>query len=807
MSQVQTTKVDAEVQTINTPIKSVDGSLDVLDRLTDNAQYNILPARYLLRSDDGEIYEDPDDLFKRVAKNVAVAEAVHNSDISEADAKDLSYEDVNDIDGVTDWAIEFADMMETLQWMPNSPTLMNAGADLQQLSACFVLEPDDDMQNIFQTSEDAALIFKSGGGVGYAFHHLRPMGAPVASTGGISSGPLSFMEVFNTTCGTVEQGGKRRGAQMGIMRVDHADVGRFAVSKRTEGDFDNFNISIGVTDEFVEAVREDGIYTFYDPETDFEETQQLYEETEKFYSPAYKNNPKTWEDDGEGELVQENFWRDYADQIVPTGEYETMVEKWADKLEAHFEQDPETLRLPARFIWDIMVDGAWRNGEPGLFYYDETNRKHSFDVEEHPEHRIEATNPCAEQPLSEFEACNLGHINLSLMVDEAAVPYEEYDGSVEEYFNEAIDFDSLDRIISNGTRFLDNVVTMSDFPLDEITERVRGQRKIGIGVMGWAQMLFQMGIPYGTDESYEMADLVMQYINYYSKQTSHELAKERGVFEYWDESKYADPTRYDDWFEHHVYEDPDDYEDGFPIRNHNTTTVAPTGTTSMLGNTTGGIEPAYNVANFKNVGDDIQGDDMLVEFDDYFLQTLEANGIDVDEVKAEAEELMRANEFDGPQDLSIPQELAEIFVTTGDLTPAQHGRMQRAFQRHVDSGISKTVNMPNDATREDVEEAYELALTDDDIGSPIKGLTVYRDGSREEQVLTTRVDNKLDETDDDLHQTLEDLYDAGHVDPVAAEELGLDVEEEAICPNCGEEMDPDGEGCTICPECFYSPCA
>ena len=809
MSYAKTTTKEREVQTLETPIKSVDEALGVLDRLTDNAQYNILPARYLLRTDDGEVYEDPADLFKRVARNVAVAEAAFDetTDIDEEDAHTLSYEDVAGHPDVEEYAGKFADMMETLRFMPNSPTLMNAGADLQQLSACFVASPQDSMDNIFQSAKDAALIFKSGGGVGYAFHHLRPMGAPVSSTGGISSGPISFMEVFNTTCGTVEQGGKRRGAQMGIMRVDHADVGRFAVSKRTEGDFDNFNISVGVTDEFVEAVKRDDTYTFYDPTTDFEEPQTLYEETRKFYDPQYSNNPETWEDDGEGELVKENFWRDYADQIEPTGDYESMREKWADYLEAGFENMGETLELPARFIWDIMIDGAWRNGEPGLFYYDETNRKHSFDVSEHPKHRVEATNPCAEQPLSEYEACNLGHINLSLMVDDGTDPYTDYDGSVGEYFEEAVDFEQLDDVIKNGTRFLDNVVTMSDFPLEQITERVQGQRKIGLGVMGWAQMLYQMGIPYGSDESYKMANNVMRHINKTSKEASHELASERGVFAYWSESKYADPVKYADWFEHHVYEDATDWEDGYPIRNHNTTTVAPTGTTSMLGNTTGGIEPAYNVANFKNVGDDIQGDDMLVEFDDYFARTLEANGFNADKVAEEAEELMRNNEFDGPHDLNIPEEIADLFVTTGDLTPRQHGLMQRVFQRHVDSGISKTVNLPNDATREDVDDAYMLALRDDEIGAAIKGLTVYRDGSRNEQVLTTRVDNKLDETDDDLHQTLEDLYNAGHVDPVAAEELGLDVEEEAICPNCGEEMDPDGEGCTICPECFYSPCA
>ena len=810
-NQKTTTNVEEVVESIETPVKSVDTTLSVTDRLTDNAQYNILPARYLLRDDEGNIVESADNLFRRVAENVAVAEAAHVTDeFDEEHVNELAYEDVQGIDKVNEWADQFTKMMETLQFMPNSPTLMNAGADLQQLSACFVLEPDDNMKNIFDTATDAARIFKSGGGVGYAFHHLRPAGAPVASTGGVSSGPMSFMEVFDTTCGTVEQGGKRRGAQMGIMRVDHADIGRFVCAKRTEGVLDNFNISVGVTEEFVDAVENDDIYTFHDPQEDFDVEQQLYDETEKFYSPEYRDNPESWEDEGTGELVKENFWRDYADSITPTGRYNSMYEKWGELIQGYFDSDPETLELPARFVWDMMIDGAHRNGEPGLFYYDETNRKHSFDVDEHPHHKIEATNPCAEQPLSEFEACNLGHINLSLMVDEDAVPYTEYDGDISEYFDDAIDTSSLNEVVGTGVRFLDNVVTMSDFPLDEISERVRGQRKIGLGVMGWAQMLYQLGIPYGSDESYELASEVMQFIDETSKKYSHLLALDRGVFEYWNESKYANPTEYSEWFENHVYKEAENYADGFPIRNHNTTTVAPTGTTSMLGNTTGGIEPAYNVANFKNVGDDIQGDDMLVEFDDYFLRTLEANDIDVDDVKEEAEELMRSNEFEGPHSLSIPDTLADIFVTTGDLTSRQHGMMQRVFQAHVDSGISKTVNLPNDATRDDVEDAYLLALADDARGAPIKGLTVYRDGSRDEQVLTTRVDNKLDETDAELQQTLEALHEAGEISDDAARELPIDIDvdedSEELCPECGEEMEDDGEGCTVCPECFYSPC-
>jgi ribonucleoside-diphosphate reductase alpha chain len=790
------TTLDEVEQSTETPIKSVDESLTVTERLTDNAEQNILPARYLQKNSDGELTEDVEGLFDRVAENVAEAED-------------------DDSLGSGFWADEFAHQMKTLRFMPNSPTLMNAGTDMNQLSACFVLEPEDDMEDIFESAKDAALVFQSGGGVGYAFSHLRPKGAYINSTGGEASGPVSFMRVFDETCNQVKQGGKRRGAQMGILRVDHPDVGRFAVSKRIEGEFENFNISVGYTDEFVEAVKSGDTYTLYDPKTDYEKPYTIREESVKFYNPEYESNPESAYDSGEGAIVDENLWRDYADEITTT-DGKTLRDKWVDRI--HLEAG-EPMELPAEFLWDIMIDGAWQNGEPGLFYLDETNAEHSFDVEEHPQHlRINATNPCAEQPLSEYEACNLGHVNLSLMVDEDAIKWDEYQKvshhrtpekqKVAEFFEASIDFSQLDRTVEAGTRFLDNVVTQSDFPIDEIEERVTGQRKIGLGIMGFAQMLYQLGVPYGSEASYEIARNVMRYIDRKATETSHRLAKERGSFDYWEESKYADPQEYSDWFERHTGLPAEDYPDGFPIRNHNVTTIAPTGTTSMIGNTSGGCEPVYNVANFKNVGNDIQGDDVLVEFDDYFLQTLEANNLPVDAIKEEAESLMRENEFDGVDDLPIPEELKEIFVTTQDLTSRQHGLMQRAFQEFCDSGISKTVNLPNEATREDVSDAYHLALTDDEIGATIKGLTVYRDGSRNEQVLTTRMDNGLDE-DERVDETALDLYLSGDIDEKAARELGIEVGEDdgVTCPDCGDGELETTDDCSVCPECFFSPCA
>jgi ribonucleoside-diphosphate reductase alpha chain len=363
---------------------------------------------------------------------------------------------------------------------------------------------------------------------------------------------------------------------------------------------------------------------------------------------------------------------------------------------------------------------------------------------------------CGEQPLEEYEACNLGHINLSTIADldapdwrvwsdEHGEEYDTHEAAVEAFLEEAIDFETFDERIGYGTRFLENVVTMSDFPVEEIEQTVRDMRKIGLGIMGLAQLYIQLGVKYGSEAGNEVARQLMTHINHESKAVSHELAEARGVFNDWAESKYANPTEYREWFEHHTGLDADDWADGFPIRNHNTTTIAPTGTTSMIGNTTGGCEPIYNVAFYKNVSDDVQGDEMLVEFDDYFLRTLEANDIDVDAVKREAQEQMAANEFDGVEGLStVPDAIGELFVVTASLSGIEHAAVQCACQEGVDSAISKTCNFPNDANATDMDEVYRYIY---DHGG--KGVTVYRDGTRSKQVLTTRAKNAefADETE------------------------------------------------------------
>lgn len=715
--------------------KGITDGQSVTERFTTNAIENVLPARYLQKDEDGEVIETPDELFRRVARNIAEAE----------------YEYGGSDEDVAEWEERFYNIMVRQEYEPNSPTLMNAGTEIQQLSACFVNSPGDSMEDIFQTAKEAALIFKSGGGMGYSFSDIRPKGDVVSSTGGIASGPISFMKLFDTTCGTVKQGGKRRGAQMAMLRADHPDIGRFCVAKRKEGAFANFNISVSITDEFVDAWENDEPYTLYNPHTD--EPFDVTTQTEQYYNAEYE--------DADPAEIPENFWRDFAPSI-------TGVSEWKGKTDLEV---GEQMELPAGFIWDILIDGAYRNGEPGIVHIDHVNRDHSFDVDENPEYVIKSTNPCAEQPLSEYEACNLGHINLSTLVNDDAPVFDEYaahsdlegDDLISSYLGTAVDLDRLDMLSEWGTRFLDNVVTMSDFPIDEISEQVHDLRKIGLGIMGFAQLLIQLGVEYGSEESQEIARQLMARIDHRSKRASHQLAEERGSFASWSDSKYADPTAYPQWFEQHVGIDPEEWEDGYAIRNHNTTTIAPTGTTSLIANTSGGCEPIYRVAYFKNAADDIG---TMVEFDDLFVRTLEENGYDVPSMKEAAEALMNSNKF--TVERLAGEEIASMFKTADRVTPEEHVNIQAAFQEHVDSSISKTVNLPNESTREDVRDAYELALD-----QSLKSIALYRDGSRHDQVQTDRADNKLDEE----------------------------------CPDCGETL-IQSEGCEKCPsdECAFAKC-
>ena len=566
--------------------------------LTKNA-VTVLERRYLKRDEYANLLEEPRDMFLRVAKNIASIEKKYNR--TEAEIRETEK--------------KFFDIMTDLDFLPNSPTLMNAGRELQQLAACFVLPIGDSMASIFEALKETALIQKSGGGVGYSFSNIRPRNDVVLSTKGVSSGPISFMTVFNAATDTIKQGGTRRGANMGILRVDHPDILDFITAKEDSEKLNNFNISVGVTESFMKAVENDGEYDIL--------------------------NPRTKE---------------------------------------------AVMKYKAREIFEKIVNHAWKNGDPGIIFLDRLNKDNPTP------HigMIESTNPCGEQPLLPYEACNLGSINLANMV-------REDDGI------KSIDFDKLRDVARISARFLDDVIDAGKYPLEKITEMVKSNRKIGLGVMGFADMLLMLEVPYNSEQALEISKNIMSFINDVSKEESRELAVQRGEF----------PN-----FKGSVYDTPD----GYKIRNATTTTIAPTGTLSIIASCSSGIEPVFAISFVKNVMDN----DKLIEVNPYFEEAAKKDGFyskELMEIIAQKGSLKEIN--------TIPDNYKRIFVTAHDIAPIWHVRMQAAFQGYVDNAVSKTVNFPSDATVKDVEDVYMLAYR---LGC--KGITIYRDKSRESQVLT-----------------------------------------------------------------------
>lgn len=564
----------------------------------------VLAARYLHRDENRKIVETPKQLFRRVAHAIAESDKLYGA---------------ND-ERVTQTEEEFYDMMTKIEFLPNSPTLMNAGTKIGQLSACFVLPMGDSMEEIFDTVKNTALVHKTGGGTGFSFSRLRPKGDTVMATGGVASGPISFMTVLDAATNVIKQGGKRRGANMGVLRVDHPDILDFIVCKEREGILSNFNISIAITDKFMDAVINDKEYDLLNPRNG------------KVYS-----------------------------------------------------------KLRARIVWNLIITMAWKTADPGVLFIDRINQGPSNPVPELGP--VESTNPCGEQPLYPYDSCNLGSINLSKMV------------RLNEEGKPEVDWWRLQSNVRKGVHFLDNVIDANKYPILEIAMMTKSIRRIGLGVMGWADMLIQLGIPYNSMTALKLAETIMHFISEEGRKMSVELAKERGSFprfkgSYWEKMGYE------------------------CMRNATVTTVAPTGTIGVIANISSGVEPLFAVAYMRNVGETIGKN--LIEINPLFEKIAIKEGFYSDEL------MRKASRGWSIQHLTeIPEHIRKIFITAHDASPEWHVRMQAAFQKFTDNAVSKTINFPHTATPYDVEKAYMLAYQ---LGC--KGITIYRDGSKVVQIIT-----------------------------------------------------------------------
>jgi len=570
-------------------------------RLSDTAK-RVLEARYLLRSEEGKIIESPEEMFRRVAKSIASAEFQYRG-YKEAEKKEE----------------EFFFLLSNLLFLPNSPTLMNAGTSLGQLSACFVLPVADSLDSIFKALSDMAKIQQSGGGTGFDFSKLRPTGDIVKSTRGIASGPVSFMKIFNSATNEIKQGGKRRGANMGILKYDHPDIVEFIRAKLKEGELTNFNLSVAVTDEFMDKLKKD--------------------------EWVFLRNPRTGKRAG---------------------------------------------KIKAKVLFDEIADSAWKCGDPGLIFLDTINKANPT-----PElGEITATNPCGEVPLLPYESCNLGSINLSRFVKG-----KRWEGK--------IDYEGLSKAVHTAVRFLDNVIDVNKYPVPETEMITKGNRKIGLGIMGFAEMLIKMGISYYSREALKVADEVMRFIKKEAFKASVLLSRERGSFPNIQKSIYRPP-----------------------LRNATRTSIAPTGSISIIAGTTSGIEPLFSVVMKR---EEILEGEKFEEINPLFVQYLKERRLN----PRSATDELKEKGFLG--NTSLPEDVKKLFITALEIPPEFHVKMQAIFQRHTDNAVSKTVNMKPSATKDDVKKVYLLAHS---LGC--KGITIYRYGSRQSQVLKMDIGDEFD---------------------------------------------------------------
>ncbi len=640
----------------------------------------VLGARYLLKDESGKPIENPRQLFQRVSRAIASVERKYGK--SEAETAQVE--------------AEFYDAMTQFKFMPNSPTLMNAGTKKGQLSACFVIPVGDSISDIFDAVKFAALIHQTGGGTGFSFSRLRPANDIVKSTSGVASGPVSFMKVFDSATEEIKQGGKRRGANMGILRVDHPDILSFIVAKENEGTLRNFNISVGITEEFMKALK-----------------------TNKDYSLINPRDKK------------------------PVG------------------------RLNARAVWNLIVTMAWKTGDPGLVFLDRINSSYSNPVPSMGP--IESTNPCGEQPLYPYDSCNLGSINLAKMVR-----------PVDHHFE--VDWDELRRVTRIGVRFLDDVIDANKYPLPQIERISLAIRRIGLGVMGWADLLIKLGIRYDSNEALMLAEKVMSFITENGRKMSEELAVERGPFPEFNDSIWAKLGHK-------------------PLRNSTVTTIAPTGTISIIaGGTSQGIEPIFSVVYMRNVRDSIGSNLIEVnnEFEEYALE----NNFYSDELMHKIAGKVSIQDVE-----EIPEKVRKLFVTAFDIAPEWHVKTQAAFQKYTDNGVSKTINFPNWASPQDIEKAYTMAYD-----MNCKGITVYRDASKSVQVLSSVRPEGQQRGLDSVKRNHEAAQNADKetitMEAVrsGASSYVFSAGKEEKCPDCGTNLIA-GSGCFTCPKCGFSKCS
>lgn len=660
---------------INQRVKNIKDELREPE-VSENAKY-IAETRYAIKNEDGKSTEKIKDIFFRVAENIAKGDLKFGKGNAEIEEKSKV----------------FYEMLASQKFFPNTPCLVNAGKAKQQLSACFVLPIEDSMDSILETMSDMAKIHKSGGGTGFSFSRLRPSGDYIKTSGGTTVGPVSFMQAYNDVTSQIKQGGVRRGANMGMLAIDHPDVLRFAVVKLDEYCLTNFNISLAVTNAFMERLETDKAFV-----SDDSIPEELVEKIRI----------------AEGNRDVDVKLREIEEQIKKLYEWASAKQTGEGYDLINPRNGEVTMRLNAYKVFNLVTRLAWQFGDPGLVFIDRMNEASSNPVPKLG--RIEATNPCGEQPLLPYDACNLGSINLSKFVIQST-PGPSFDKEGGDLEGLDLDWQELERVVREAVHFLDNVVELNEFPVSKIREMVTKTRRIGLGIMGFADMLFKLGIGYDSNQGLEWAEKVMKFVEEKAKEATQELGKERGVFPEWENSVFAGTN--------------------YRPRNMALTTIAPTGTISMIADASSGIEPLFSLGYQKNT---VEGKTLYI-MNPFFVEELKKRNLYSEELMDKV--VKNGGKLEGLEE--IPTDLKNVFRTALEISPEWHIKVQSAFQKYTDNAVSKTINFPKSATVEEVRNAYKLAYS---LGT--KGITIYRSGSREKEVIQSVKTEVKDEKQEEV---------------------------------------------------------